>query len=72
VHEVFRVLATRARAGRQAGARQDGFRVALAGSVIEVMEPTSLDTLTMRAAGARRSSGSIALVTMITPNTLVS
>jgi len=37
-----------------------------------VIEPTSLDTLTIRAAGARRSSGSIAFVTMITPNTLVS
>src|SRR5260221_11819288 len=42
------------------------------GSVIEVIEPTSLETLTMRAAGARRSSGSIALVTATTPNTLVS
>jgi hypothetical protein len=37
-----------------------------------VIEPTSLDTLTIRAAGARRSNGSIAFVTMITPNTLVS
>src|SRR5258707_597393 len=41
-------------------------------SVIEVIEPTSLETLTMRAAGARRSSGSIALVTATTPNTFVS
>ncbi len=30
VHEVLRVLATRARAGSRPGARQDGFRVALA------------------------------------------
>src|SRR5258707_14491345 len=42
------------------------------GSVIEVIEPTSLETLTMRAAGARRSSGRIACVTATTPNTLVS
>ena len=39
---------------------------------MEAIEPTSLDTLTIRAAGARRSSGSIALVTVTTPNTLVS
>ena len=42
------------------------------GSVIDAIEPTSLETLTIRAAGARRSSGSIALVTATTPNTLVS
>src|SRR5580692_1184605 len=36
------------------------------------MDPTSLDTLTIRAAGARRANGSIALVTLITPNTLTS
>src|SRR5215469_10270265 len=42
------------------------------GSVIDAIEPTSLETLTIRAAGARRSSGSIALVTATTPNTFVS
>jgi hypothetical protein len=44
----------------------------LAGSVCELIEPTSLDTLTIRAAGAWRSSGSIAFVTRTTPNTLIS
>src|SRR3984885_8213211 len=43
-----------------------------AGSYCAVIEPTSLDTLTIRAAGARRSSGSIALVTATTPKTLIS
>ena len=43
-----------------------------AGSLCEVIEPTSLDTLTIRAAGARRSSGSMALVTATTPKTLIS
>src|SRR5487761_473459 len=43
-----------------------------AGSLCAVIEPTSLDTLTIRAAGARRSSGSIALVTATTPKTLIS
>src|SRR3954451_1023046 len=42
------------------------------GSSIDWIEPTSLDTLTMRPAGARRSRGSSALVTATTPNTLVS
>ena len=42
------------------------------GSVIEAIEPTSLDTLTIRPAAARSSSGSMALVTATTPNTLVS
>src|SRR6202047_2034530 len=37
-----------------------------------VSQPTPLDTLTMRAAGASRRSGSIAWVTATTPNTLVS
>ena len=44
----------------------------LSGSVMDAMEPTSLDTFTIRAAGALRSSGSIALVTRTTPYTLVS
>lgn len=35
----------------------------LAGPVWEVIEPTSLDTSTIRGAAARRSSGSMALVT---------
>ena len=48
------------------------FASGLAGSVCEEIDPTSLDTLTIRAAGARRSSDSIALVTRITPNTLTS
>src|SRR5262249_36623907 len=39
------------------------------GSVIDVIEPTSLDTLTIRPAG---HTGSIALVTATTPKTLVS
>src|SRR5216683_6075540 len=39
---------------------------------MEVIEPTSLETFTIRAAGARRNSGSMALVTVTTPNTLVS
>src|SRR5271156_1177480 len=43
-----------------------------AGSAFLVSEPTPLDTLTIRAAGASRSSGSIAWVTARTPNTLVS
>src|ERR1700751_2916187 len=42
------------------------------GSLCAVIEPTSLETLTIRAAGERRSSGSIALVTATTPNTLIS
>ena len=42
------------------------------GSLCAAIEPTSLDTLTMRAAGALRSSGSIALVTATTPKTLIS
>ena len=42
------------------------------GSVMDVIEPTSLLTFTIRAAGARRSSGSIALVTATRPKTLVS
>jgi hypothetical protein len=37
-----------------------------------VIEPTSLDTLTIRAAGASRSNGSNALVNATTPNTFVS
>ncbi|SLJ82545.1 Uncharacterised protein [Mycobacteroides abscessus subsp. abscessus] len=41
-------------------------------SFISCTEPTSLETLTMRAASARRSSGSSALVTATGPNTLVS
>src|SRR5215467_5699961 len=41
------------------------------GSVVAVIDPTSLDTLTIRPAGARSSSGSIALVTATTPKTLV-
>lgn len=44
----------------------------LAGSRAWVSEPSSLDTFTIRAAGASRSSGSMALVTVTTPNTLVS
>src|SRR3954453_15723348 len=36
------------------------------------MEPSPLLTLTIRAAGERASSGSIVVVTLITPNTLVS
>src|SRR3984885_14941675 len=43
-----------------------------AGPLCAVIEPTALDTLTIRAAGARRSSGSIALVTATTPKTLIS
>ncbi len=43
-----------------------------AGSLCIAIEPTSLDTLTIRAAGERRSSGSIALVTATTPKTLIS
>src|SRR5262249_1772751 len=35
-------------------------------------DPTELDTLTITAAAERRSSGSMALVTVRTPNTLVS
>ena len=35
-------------------------------------DPTPLETLIMRAAGASRSSGSIAWYTASTPNTLVS
>jgi hypothetical protein len=37
-----------------------------------VREPSSLDMFTILAAGARRSSGSIALVTVTTPNTFTS
>src|SRR5215211_2297520 len=44
----------------------------LSGSVIEVIDPTSLETLTIPAAGARRNSGSPALVTATTPKTFVS
>src|ERR1700683_750799 len=43
-----------------------------AGSEFIVSEPTPLDTLTMRAAGALRRIGSIAWVTARTPNTFVS
>src|SRR5277367_6385519 len=43
-----------------------------AGLAFLVSEPAPLDTLTMRAAGASRRSGSIAWVTARTPNTLVS
>src|SRR5215471_13938974 len=43
-----------------------------AGSPSAVIEPTSLDTFTIRAAGARRSNGSSALVTATTPKTLTS
>src|ERR1700761_1942543 len=42
------------------------------GSLCAVIEPTSLETLTIRAAGERRSSGSMALVTATVPNTLIS
>src|SRR5215472_15146890 len=49
-----------------------GRRSAWTGSLCAVIEPTSLDTLTIRAAGARRSSGSIALVTATTPKTVIS
>ena len=42
------------------------------GLVSDVIDPTSLDTLTIRGARDRRSSGSIALVTATTPNTFVS
>jgi hypothetical protein len=44
----------------------------LAGSLCEVIEPTSLETLTIRAAGAWCNSGSMALVTATTPKTLIS
>jgi hypothetical protein len=37
-----------------------------------VIEPTSLDTFTIRAEGARCSSGSMALVTVTTPKTFIS
>src|SRR5271163_2289235 len=43
-----------------------------AGLAFLVSEPAPLDTLTIRAAGASRRSGSIAWVTARTPNTLVS
>jgi hypothetical protein len=46
--------------------------IGLAGSDIAAIDPSSLDTFTMRPAGARRSSGRNALVTTTTPNTLVS
>src|SRR5258708_35000754 len=46
--------------------------IGLAWSETKVIEPTSEETFTMRALGARRSSGSIALVTAMTPRTLVS
>ena len=44
----------------------------LEGLVMAEMEPTSLETLTMRAARARLTRGSIALVVATTPKTLVS
>ena len=46
--------------------------IGLAWSQAKVIEPTSEETLTMRAPRARRSSGSIAFVTAMTPRTLVS
>ncbi len=42
------------------------------GSLVMVSDAAWLPRLTMRGAGDRRSSGSIALVTAITPKTLVS
>src|SRR5262245_18117512 len=47
-------------------------RCGLVGSAFSVSEPEELDTLTIRAAGALRRSGSIACVTATTPNTFVS
>jgi hypothetical protein len=44
-------------------------RCGFVGSELSVSEPAALDTLTMRAAGASRRSGSIACVTAVTPNT---
>ena len=44
----------------------------LSGSVIEAMEPTSLDTFTIRGASALRSKGSSVLVTVTTAKTFVS
>src|ERR1700730_11874539 len=51
-----------------AGTRTSG----CAGTPSPEIERTSLETLTIRAAGARRSSGSMALVTATTPKTLIS
>ena len=42
------------------------------GPVLQVSEPVSLDTLTMRGCADRRSAGRNALVTATTPKTLVS
>jgi hypothetical protein len=47
-------------------------RCGLVESAFVVSEPATPDTLTMRADGASRSSGSIACVTAMTPNTFVS
>lgn len=44
----------------------------LPGAAIRVSDPIELDTFTTRPAELRRSSGSIALVTATTANTLVS
>ncbi len=49
-----------------------GIRCGFDGSRCLANDPTSLDTLTIRPAGASRSSGSIACVTAITPDTFVS
>ena len=45
---------------------------ASAGSDMRVNDPTLLETLTMRGDAERRSSGSMALVTVMTPKTFVS
>ncbi len=46
--------------------------IGLSGAVCNPIEPTSLDTFTIRPDADRRSSGRNAFVTAITPNTLVS
>src|ERR1700730_4460812 len=48
------------------------FHSGLFGLMVAEIEPTSVETLTIRAAGAFRRSGSIALVTVMTPRTFVS
>ena len=50
----------------------DSGPVSVPGSVCRVREPTLLDMFTIRGDAERRSSGSMALVTRMTPITLVS
>lgn len=46
--------------------------IGLSGSERSAIDPTSLDTFTIRPDADRRSSGRNAFVTVITPNTFVS